>query len=220
MRCHAEFKCLPESGAVALKPPNLSFDEAAALSFGGNTALDFFKRGKLQPGDKVLVNGASGAVDCAAIQLAQHFGAEVDGVCGPANAEFVKSLGARRVFDYTKEDFTQSGQTYDVIMDTAGTAPYFRCSRSLKKDGRLLLVLSGIGGLLQIPWVALTSRRRVVAGPASESGENLRLLAELAQAGRLRPVVDRRFTFERIADAHRLVDSGHKRGNVVVTLAD
>ncbi len=134
MGCHAEYKCMPEDGAVALKPPNLTYDEAAAISFGGTTALDFFRRGRLQGGERVLVNGASGGVGTAAVQLARHFGADVTGVCSTANLELVRSLGATQVIDYTREDFTRNGETYDVIVDTVGTAPFSRSKNSL--DGR------------------------------------------------------------------------------------
>jgi len=218
MGCHAEYKCMPEDGAVALKPANLTYDEAAALTFGGTTALHFFRKGRLQRGDKVLINGASGSVGTAAVQLARHFGAEVTGVCSSANVDLVKSLGAGRVIDYTKDDFTRGGETYDVIVDTAGTAPYSRSKVALKERGRLLLVLAGLPALLQAPWVSMTSRRKVIAGPASENPEDVRLLGELAHAGAFRPVIDRRFPFEQIAQAHRYVDVGHKKGNVVVTM--
>ena len=218
MGCYAEYKCMPEDGAVALKPANLTFDEAAAMSFGGTTALNFFKRGKLQSGEKVLVNGASGGVGTAAVQLARHFGADVTGVCSAANVEVVKSLGAAHVIDYTKEDFTQNGETYDVIVDTVGTAPFSRIKSSLKERGRLLLVLGTLPDLLQIPWVSMTSSKKIIAGPASERAEDLRFLAELAQAGEFKPVIDRRYPFERIAEAHSYVDTGRKKGNVIITL--
>jgi NADPH:quinone reductase-like Zn-dependent oxidoreductase len=218
MGCHAEYKCMPEDGAVALKPPNLTFDEAAALSFGGTTAMDFFRRGKLRSGERVLVNGASGAVGTAAVQLARHFGADVTGLCSTANVELVRSLGASHVIDYTKEDFTQNGETYDAIVDTAGTAPYSRSKASLKEGGRLLLVLGGLPDMLQIPWVLLTSSKKVIAGPADGSAEDLRFLAELAEAGEFKPVIDRRYPFEQIVEAHRYVDTGRKKGNVVITL--
>lgn len=216
--CHAEYKCMPGDGAVALKPPNLTYDEAAALSFGGTTALGFFKRAKLQCGESVLVNGASGAVGTAAVQLAKHFGAEVTGVCSTANLDLVKSLGAMHVIDYTKEDFTRYGETYDVIVDTAGTAPFSRSRGSLKEGGRLLLVLAGLPAMLQVPWVSMTSSRKIIAGPATGRAEDLRFLAKLAEAGEFKPVIDRRYPFEQIAEAHRYVDSGRKKGNVVITL--
>ena len=218
MGCHAEYKCMPQDGAVVLKPPSLSYDEAAALSFGGTTALDFLRRGKLQSSEKVLVNGASGGVGTAAVQLAKHFGADVTGVCSTANMELVRSLGASHVIDYTKEDFTQNGETYDVIVDTVGTAPFSRSKDSLKAGGRLLMVLAGLPDMLQIPWVSMTSSKKVIAGPAAGRAEDLRFLAGLAQAGEFKPVIDRRYPFEQIAEAHRYVDTGRKKGNVIITL--
>lgn len=209
---------MPEDAAIALKPFNLTYDEAAAISFGGTTALNFFRRGKLQSGEKVLINGASGGVGTAAVQLAKHFGADVTGVCGPTNVELVRSLGARRVIDYTKEDFTQNGERYDVIVDTVGTAPFSRSKGSLRDGGRLLLVLGGLPDLLRVPWVALTSRKKIIAGPAAAHAEDLRFLAKLAEAGEFRPVIDRRYPLDRIAEAHRYVDTGRKKGNVVITL--
>jgi NADPH:quinone reductase-like Zn-dependent oxidoreductase len=213
MGCYAEYKCMPEDGAVALKPPNLTYDEAAALSFGGTTALGFCRRGKLQSGEKVLINGASGAVGTAAVQLAKHFGADVTGVCSAANVELVRSLGATHVIDYTKEDFTQNGETYDFIIDTVGTAPFSRSKNSLKKGGRLLLGVPTLLQMLQVPWV-----KRIIVGPAAERAEDLRFLAELAEAGHFKPVIDRRYPFERIVEAHRYVDTGRKKGNVIITL--
>ena len=219
MGAHAEYRCMPEDGPVALKPPNLTFDEAAAISFGGTTALDFLRRGKLARGERVLVNGASGAVGTAAVQLAKHLGAEVTGVCSGANAELVRSLGAEHVVDYTKEDFTENGEKYDVIVDTVGTAPFSRSKRSLTENGRLLAVLGGFGDLLRAPWVNLTSKMKVVAGPGAEKVEDLRLLAKLAEAGEYKPVIDRRYPLEQFREAHRRVDSGHKRGNVVIAFS-
>lgn len=217
MGCHAEYKCLPEDGPVVLKPANLTYEEAAALSFGGTTALDFFRRGNLQQGEKVLVNGASGAVGTAAVQLAKYFGAEVTAVCSGANVALVKSLGADRAIDYTQEDFTKNGETYDIILDTAGTAPFSRSKASLKEGGRLLLVLSGLPEILQIPWVSVTSGKKVIAGPAAERVEDLCFLAKLAEAGEFKPIIDQYYSFDRIADAHRYVDTGRKKGNVVIT---
>lgn len=219
MGCYAEYKCMPQDGAVALKPSNLTFDEAAALSFGGVTALDFFKRAKLQRGEKVLINGASGGVGSAAVQLARHFGAEITAVCSSANVDLVKSLGASHVIDYTKVDFANNGETYDVIVDTVGTAPFSRSKASLKRGGRLLMVLAGLPDMLKAPWVALTSDKKVIAGPVATRLEDLRFLAGLAEAGEFKPVIDRRYPFEQIAQAHRYVDTGRKKGNVIITLA-
>jgi NADPH:quinone reductase-like Zn-dependent oxidoreductase len=210
---------MPEDGPVVLKPANLAYEQAAALSFGGTTALDFLKKGNLQQGESVLVNGASGAVGTAAVQLAKHFGAKVTGVCSTANLDLVKSIGADHVIDYTKEDFTENGKTYDVIVDTAGTAPFSRSKASLTENGRLLLVLGGLPDLLRIPWVALTSGKKVIGGPAAERPEDLRTLAKLAEAGEYTPVIDRCYSFETIVEAHRYVDAGHKKGNVIITMA-
>lgn len=216
MGCYAEYKCMRADAAVALKPANLSYDEAAAMSFGGTTALSFFQRAKLRTGERVLVNGASGGVGTAAVQLAKHFGAEVTGVCSTANLELVMSLGADHVIDYTTDDFTANGETYDIIVDTAGTAPFSRSAPSLKEGGRLLLVLGALPDMLQIPWVSLTSSKTVIAGPAGERVDDLRFLASLAEAGEFTPVIDRWYPFEEAAEAHRYVDTGRKKGNVVI----
>lgn len=216
--CYAEYKCMSEDGAVAHKPLNLTYDEAAALSFGGTTALDFLRRARLRSGERVLINGASGGVGSAALQLAKHFGAVVTGVCSTANVKLVRSLGASHVIDYTKEDFTRNGETYDVIVDTAGTAPFSRSKDSLKEGGRLLLLVAGLPAMLQIPWVSMTTSKKIIAGPATGGAEDLRFLAELAEAGEFKPVIDRRYPFEQIAEAHRYVDTGRKKGNVIITL--
>lgn len=220
MGCHAEYKCMPEDGAVGLKPANLSYEEAAAISFGGTTALSFFRRAKLRSGERVLVNGASGGVGTAAVQLAKHFGAHVTGVCSTGNAGLVESLGADHVIDYTLEDFAAGGDRYDVIVDTVGNAPFSRSKNALDEKGRLLQVLGGLPDLLRAPWVSMTSKRKVIAGPASGSAEDLRFLAGLAEAGEFTPVIDRRYPFDRIADAHGYVETGRKKGNVVITIKD
>jgi NADPH:quinone reductase-like Zn-dependent oxidoreductase len=218
MGCHAEYKCLPADGTIVLKPDNLSFDEAVAISFGGTTALDFFRRGKLQSGDKILINGASGGVGTAMVQLAKHFGADVTGVCSTANVELVKSLGADRAIDYTQTDFTTNGETYDIIVDTVGTAPFSRSQGSLKAGGRLMLVLAGLPDLLMAPLVSMTTNKKVIGGPAAERVEDLDFLAKLAATGAFKPFVDRRYPLDRIAEAHSYVDTGHKRGNIVIAL--
>ena len=218
MGCYVEYKCLSEDGALAHKPGNLSYEEAAAIPFGGTTALIFLRRAKVKDGDKVLVNGASGGVGTAAVQLAKHFGAEVTGVSSTGNLALVKSIGADKVIDYTQDDFAQNGETYDIIVDTVGTAPLSRSKSSLKEGGRLLQVLGTLPDLLKAPWFSMTSGRKVIAGPVNGSAEDLRFLATLAEKGQFKPVIDRRYPFERIVDAHRYVDTGRKKGNVVVTL--
>ncbi|MCP9785974.1 NAD(P)-dependent alcohol dehydrogenase [Cyanobium sp. N5-Cardenillas] len=218
MGCHAEYIVLPQDGMVVATPPGLSDETAAALCFGGTTALDFLRRGQVQRGDKVLVNGASGAVGTAVVQLARHVGAEVTGVCSGANSDLVRSLGAAHVIEYTQADFTGNGQTYDLIVDTVGTAPFSRCSRSLKDGGRLLLVLAGLPEMLKGLWVSLTSRHTVIAGPVAVKLEDLRQLAALAEAGAIQPVIDRRYPLDQIVDAHRYVDTGRKKGTLVITV--
>jgi NADPH:quinone reductase-like Zn-dependent oxidoreductase len=217
---NAEYITLREDASIAHKPSNLSFEESAALSFGGTTALSFLRRAGIQHGERVLINGASGGVGTAAVQLAKHFGAHVTGVCSTGNMALVESIGADRVIDYTTEDFARNGTRYDIIMDTAGTVPFSRARRSLREGGRLLVVLGGVPAMLMAPWAALTTRLRVISGPASGSAEDLRFLAALAEEGRFRPVIDRRYAFDQIREAHRYVDLGHKKGNVVIIVHD
>jgi NADPH:quinone reductase-like Zn-dependent oxidoreductase len=219
MGCHAEYRCMAEDGPVARRPASIGHEQAAALSFGGTTALGFLRRGGVKAGERVLVHGASGSVGSAAVQLAKHFGAHVTGVCSTGNVKLVRSIGADEVIDYTKEDFTKRGQTWDVIVDTNGKAGFGRSRGCLGVEGRMLVIAGGLPDMLRAPWVALTSRQRIIAGPASVKAEDLQLLAELAEAGVVTPVIGRSYPFERIADAHRYVDSGHKRGSAVVTMA-
>jgi NADPH:quinone reductase-like Zn-dependent oxidoreductase len=215
---HAEFRCMPEAGLVVLKPPSLSYEAAAALSFGGLTALTFFKRANLKRGETVLINGASGAVGSAAVQLARHFGARVTGVCSTRNLELVRSLGADDVVDYTSQDFTQLARTWDVIMDNAGTASFSRCERSLNEGGRVLAVLGALPDMLKAPFLALTGSKRIIAGPSKPTPDDLRELARIAEAGAFKPVIGARYDLAHIAQAHAVVDTGHKRGSVVVTV--
>jgi NADPH:quinone reductase-like Zn-dependent oxidoreductase len=215
---YVEYKCVREDGPLALKPANLSYEEAAALSFGGSTALAIVRKGKIEAGQSILINGASGAVGTAALQLAKHHGARVTGVCSTGNLELVKSIGADQVIDYTRQDFARSGETYDVIVDNVGNAPFSRSRDSLKQGGRLLLVVGTLSEMLMAPWVSMGSGKRVIVVPARANAEDLRFLAGLAESGRFRPVIDRRYPFEEMVEAHRYVDTGRKRGNVVVTL--
>jgi NADPH:quinone reductase-like Zn-dependent oxidoreductase len=216
---NAEYICLPKDGTLALKPANLTFEEAAVIPFGGNTALDFFRRGNIRNGQKVLIYGASGSVGTAALQLARYFGAEVTGVCSTANVELVKSLGADYVIDYTKEDFVRNGQTYDIIFDTTGKSPFSGCVKSLKQKGIYLRAVNiTFSPIVQGLWTSMTSSKKVIGGIATERKENLVFLKELIETGKLKPVIDRSYSFEQIAEAHRYVDKGHKKGNVAITV--
>jgi NADPH:quinone reductase-like Zn-dependent oxidoreductase len=219
MGCYVEYKCLPEDGMIALKPSNITFEEAAALCFGGTTALDFLRRANIKSGDKVLINGAAGCVGTALIQIAKHFGAHITAVCSAKNRELVTSLGADRVIDYTQEDFTRSSDTYDIIADVVGTTPFSKCKASLKEGGRFLAILADITALLQAPWVSLTTNKKVIAGPSGEKLEDILLLQTLATSGQYKPIISRTFSIEQIAEAHQVIDSGHKQGNIVISLA-
>jgi NADPH:quinone reductase-like Zn-dependent oxidoreductase len=217
---HAQYRTMSETGLVARKPAALSFEQAAALSFGGTTAHHFLARkGRIARGDKVLVVGASGAVGSAAVQLARHFGADVTGVTSTANVDLVRSLGAQHVVDYTKDDFARSGETYDIILDTTGSAPLSRAEASLKPGGRLLVVLSSsFGQALGLARPAKGSGKKVIAGVAVGTPDQLQFLAKLAEAGEFVPVIDRVYPWERAAEAHARVDSGRKTGSVVLTV--
>lgn len=219
MGCHAELKTMPEDGAIALMPAGFTFEEASAISFGGATALYFLRdAGRVQRGERVLVNGASGAVGTAAVQLARHFGAHVTGVCSAANADLVRSLGADAVIDYTAADFAASGARWDIIVDAVGNASFKRCRHALTKNGRLLLLAGGLGDLLMAPFQSMTSGLKVAGGPAPERAEDLAELRRLCEAGVFRPVIDGQYPFDRIAAAHARVDLDRKTGSVVVIL--
>lgn len=217
MGCHAQYRTMPENGAVALKPENLSFEEAAALSFGAMTALDFLRKAATKAGDQVLVIGASGNVGSAMVQLARHLGAIVTGVTSTANLALVASLGAVKLIDYTKEDITKIRDAYDVIADTVGATPAAKLRPALKPGGRLLAIAGGLPEMLATVWAPLTNRK-VIAGPATERPEYLQEIAELAKSGALKPVIDRRYTFAQMREAHAYVETGRKRGSVVVTV--
>jgi NADPH:quinone reductase-like Zn-dependent oxidoreductase len=213
---HAEYVCLPEDGSYTHKPANMSHEEAAAIPFGGHTALFFLNKANIGSGQRVLVYGASGSVGTYAVQIARHFGADVTGVCSTANIAMVKSLGAE-VIDYTKEDYTLSGP-YDVVYETVGKSAYSGNMRILTPGGTLIL-----NAVFRFSWyvralASIFSRKRVITGVAAERREDMVFLKDLAEAGKLTPVIDRIYAFEAIAEAHRHVDSGHKKGNVVVRI--
>jgi NADPH:quinone reductase-like Zn-dependent oxidoreductase len=216
---HAEYRCMPENGAIALKPKNMNFEDAVTLVFGGQTALRFLRRAKIKPGDEVLVNGASSAVGTAAVQIAKHFGAVVTGVCSGGNAELVHSLGAAHVIDYTKEDFTRNGKLYDVIVECVGNAPFERVDGSIKPSGALLLVIADLKSMLGASRNARKSGKLVTWSDSPATAEELSFLVKLAEAGAYRAVTDRTHEFDEIVEAHRYVDTGRKKGNVVLRVA-
>jgi NADPH:quinone reductase-like Zn-dependent oxidoreductase len=214
---YAEYICLPESGTLTLKPANLSHTEAAVIPFGGTTALYFLRRATVKPGQNVIVIGASGAVGSAAVQLAKILGATVTGVCSTANVELVKSLGADYVIDYTKQDFTQNGERYDVIFDTVDTISISRSLQSLTKKGKIILS-AAMSKMVQAVWVSMTSDTKVLTGVTSITVENIKYLKELAEAGTFKPVIDKIYPLAQMAEAHTYVEKGHKRGNVAITV--
>jgi len=215
---YAEYLCMPENGCLAVKPVNVTFEEAAAIPFGGNTALHFLKKGNIKSGQKVLIYGASGGIGTFAVQLAKYFGAEVTGVCSTTNLELVKSLGADKVIDYTKEDFTRSGVTFDVIFDVVGKSSFSGCMRSLKNEGIYLQTVATPALSVRMRWASMTSSKKLIGGTATPKTENLIYLKELVEAGKISPVIDRRYPLEQIVEAHRYVEAGHKKGNVVITV--
>jgi NADPH:quinone reductase-like Zn-dependent oxidoreductase len=227
----AEYVCVPEN-ASRLKPASMTFEEAAAVPSAGVVALQNLRgvgssslsfllsdKGHIQSGQKVLINGAGGGVGTFAVQIAKSFGAEVTGVDSTEKLDMLRSIGADQVIDYTQEDFTKSGETYDIIFDVVGKTSFSRSVRSLKQSGRYLLANAGLSQMVRGRWTSMRSSKKVIVGAASEKTEDLIFLKELIEAGKIKSVIDRRYPLEQIAEAHRYVDTGHKKGNVVITVA-
>jgi NADPH:quinone reductase-like Zn-dependent oxidoreductase len=211
---------VPEDGVLAIKPANMTWEEAAAVFLAAHTALFYLRDlGNIQAGQKILIYGASGGIGTFAVQFAKYYGAEVTGVCSTTNLAMVKSLGADKVIDYTKEDFTRNGETYDLIFDAAGKTTFSRCKSSLKQKGVFLPVLPGLTDLVLILWTSMIGSKKVKGGSAPERVEDLNFLKELIEAGKLRSVIDRSYPLEQTAEAFRYVEKGHKKGNVVITVA-
>jgi NADPH:quinone reductase-like Zn-dependent oxidoreductase len=218
MGAYAEYICLPEDGTITLKPVNMSYEDAAVVPTGGIEALRFLRKCGIQKGQKVLIYGASGSIGTYAVQLAKHFGAEVTGLSSTANLELVKSLGADKLIDYTSEDFTKSGDKYDIIFDTVGKSPFSDSIRSLAPNGFYVLANPGFLDMLRGLWTSRTTSKTVVFGASEEMTEYLVFLKDLIEGEKLRPVIDRRYPLEQMAEAHRYVDKGHKKGNVSITV--
>jgi NADPH:quinone reductase-like Zn-dependent oxidoreductase len=217
---HAEYICLPEDAVLTTKPANMTYEQAATIPVIGNTALHFIRdMGSIQAGQRVLINGASGGIGTFAVQIAKYYGAQVTGVCSTRNVEWVKSLGADQVIDYTKEDFTKTGQTYDVIFDAVGKSSFSRCRSSLKEEGLYLVTVPKLTVLLQMALPSMTGSKKVKMEGAPAKLENLVFLKELIEAGKLRTVIDRHYPLEQTAEAFRYVEKGHKKGHVVITVA-
>ena len=215
---YAEYACLPETGVIATKPVNMTYEEAAAIPIGARAALHFLRKADIKSGQKVLVYGASGGVGTFAVQLAKYYGAEVTGVCSGSNLELVKSLGADDAIDYAKEDFAAKGETYDVIFAAVDKGSFPDCMRALKGRGIYLNATTPVR-TLRMRWTALTSSKRIVTGEhPSEKADDLIFLKGLIEKGALRSAIDRRYPLEQIVEAHRYVDRGHKKGNVVITV--
>lgn len=218
---YAEYKCISEKAVLAIKPASLTYKEASAIPFGGTTALHFLRKGKIQNGQKILIYGASGAVGVSAVQLAKYFGAEVTAVCSTSNVAMVKSLGADKVIDYMKQDFSKEDKKYDIIFDAVGRSPFSACTKSLEKKGVYLRVVHfSLSHIFRGIWTSMTTSKKVIGGEIKETAEDLVFLNGLIEAGQLKPVIDRTYTLEEIVEAHYYVEKGHKKGNVVITVQD
>jgi NADPH:quinone reductase-like Zn-dependent oxidoreductase len=215
---YAEYNCLPETGVLVKKSNNMTYEEAAAIPLGGLEALHFLQQGNIQSGERVLINGAGGSIGTIAVQLAKYYEAEVTGVDSTNKLDMLRSIGADHVIDYKLEDFTTSSRTYDVIFDIVGKSSFSRSILSLNQNGRYLLANPGLSQMVRGRWTSMTSSKRVIVGAASGKTEDLLFLKELIEAGTIRSIIDRRYPLEQMIEAHRYVETGQKKGNVVITV--
>lgn len=216
---NAEYICFKEKGAIVIKPINMTFEEAASVPFGATTSLFFLRdKGHIQKGQKVLINGASGSVGTYAVQLAKYFGAEVAAVCSAKNSELVKSLGADHVIDYTTEDFTKTGESYDIIFDTVGNTSFSKCKSSLKENGIYLSTVAGLPQFARMMTTSVRGGKKLIGGLAPMRKEDLLFLKELIEEGKIKSVIDRSYPLNQVAAAHSYVETGHKKGSVVITV--
>jgi NADPH:quinone reductase-like Zn-dependent oxidoreductase len=218
MGAYAEYLCIPEDGMVALKPANMTYEEAATVPYGALTALSLLRKANIQRGQKVLINGASGSIGSAAVQLARYFGAEVTGVCGTPRLKLVKALGADKVIDYTREDFTKNGEAYDLIFDILGKSSFSSCKNSLTRNGIYLLASFKIKQLFQMLWTSITGGKKVICTLSSENPKDLIFIKELVEAGKIKSIIDRCYPLEQTAEAHRYVEKGYKTGSIIITM--
>jgi len=218
---YAEYICLPEAakmGVLAIKPANMTFEEAAAVPTAGLEALHFLRRGNIQNGQKVLIIGAGGSIGTFAVQLARYFGAEVTGVDSAGKLDMLRSIGADHVIDYTREDFTKRAETYDVIFDVMGRSSFSGSIKSLKQNGRYLIGNPGLGQIIRGWWISARSSQKVIIGAGNQKTEDLIFLKELIEAGKIKSVIDRCYPLEQVPEAHRYVETGQKKGNVVIAV--
>jgi 2-desacetyl-2-hydroxyethyl bacteriochlorophyllide A dehydrogenase len=218
MGTYAEYLCLPEKAVVTRKPVNMTHEEAATIPSGSMTALSLLDKVNIQKGQKVLINGASGGIGSIAVQLAKNLGAEVTGVCSTNRVEFVRSLGADQVIDYTQKDFTQNSEKYDLIFDVLGKSSFSRSKKSLTENGRYLRASFKSTQLFQMFWTSLFSRKKVICALSPQKTEDLEKIRDLIEAGKIKSIVDKRFPLEQAAEAHRYAEGGHKKGNIVIRL--
>jgi NADPH:quinone reductase-like Zn-dependent oxidoreductase len=214
---YAEYKCLPETYPV-LKPAGITYEEAATIPTGGINGLDFLRAGEGRAGDRVLINGAGGSIGTYAVQIARTIGAETTCVDSAEKLDMLRSIGADHVIDYTREDFTRNGETYDVIIDVIGKSPFSRSLRSLKPNGRYVLGNPSLSARIRARWTPMTSGKKAIVATARHKAEYYSFLQELIEAGKLRSIIDRRYPLEQLVEAHRYVDTGRKKGNVVIAV--